>query len=573
MGVPLSPRAAKVAAVAVAALLAAFIALRTFIGVDLRDESYYAVFHLWWILGDGNDTRILDIHQTAASLVHPFARGLWEIQGFTGLILLLRLVWLAMALATAALLYTATRRIRSAWPSLLVSLAVIVFVPFSLPSASYNTMGELALVGTASLLLLALANHPNVASWKWSSLAFLGGAAASIAVIAYPPLLLPQLLPIAYLLARKMPRVLLAWILGAATTGFAWLAYASVMLGVNVPAMLSHTWQARSAGDGVSGKLLAALAEINSQRVFMLFVIAFLLLGAWIRFGFRNSRLWESLSLAIAIALLLGVSLLLDVTFHTRSHDVAVLLVALGVFSVGFGNARSLDTSPLIASVLRLWFWFGISAGATTAWFSLNGLMNFAIGAYVAVIATLVGLCAPRLWRVRFSSTLMTLALVAPLVLLIQSLSTSFYGESFNPLRAGPSFIKTGAFAGLGTTNERATEISRMTQFLDAQCGEGNRVLMLGMPGLYLLNPKEPTGLSAWPGDIRQDTYVQELRARFANPATAPDCIGVVEGAQMSVVERDLLSSSTEIDALKLSDGRRLALFVPAVREAEIQVS
>ena len=133
MGVPLSPRAAKVAAVAVAALLAAFIALRTFIGVDLRDESYYAVFHLWWILGDGNDTRILDIHQTAASLVHPFARGLWEIQGFTGLILLLRLVWLAMTLATAALLYTATRRIRSAWPSLLVSLAVIVFVPFSLP--------------------------------------------------------------------------------------------------------------------------------------------------------------------------------------------------------------------------------------------------------------------------------------------------------------------------------------------------------------------------------------------------------------------------------------------------------
>src|SRR4051794_20760660 len=59
---------------AVFALLLILLIVRLTQGVDLSDESYYAIFIDDWLKGGIATSTLLSIHQTAALIVYPAAR-------------------------------------------------------------------------------------------------------------------------------------------------------------------------------------------------------------------------------------------------------------------------------------------------------------------------------------------------------------------------------------------------------------------------------------------------------------------------------------------------------------------
>src|ERR1700755_1139482 len=84
------------------ALLAVLIALRITRGVDLSDESYYAIFIDDWLKGGINTSAFLSVHQTAALVVYPAAWLYTKLTGSSeGLLLFLRTIFLLGAVVSS----------------------------------------------------------------------------------------------------------------------------------------------------------------------------------------------------------------------------------------------------------------------------------------------------------------------------------------------------------------------------------------------------------------------------------------------------------------------------------------
>src|ERR1700704_3246919 len=83
-------------------LLLVWLAFRATRGVDLSDESYYAVFLDDWLKEGIRESPFLTVHQTAALMVYPAALLFrWAMGSTEGLILFLRLIYIAGGMITA----------------------------------------------------------------------------------------------------------------------------------------------------------------------------------------------------------------------------------------------------------------------------------------------------------------------------------------------------------------------------------------------------------------------------------------------------------------------------------------
>ena len=119
------------------------LAFRITRGIDLSDESDYAVFLDDWLKEGIRESPFLTLHQTAALVVYPAVLLFRWVMGATdGLILFLRsldIVGAMMAAISAAVLFRRSGTCFGAW---LAGALVLAFIPFGLPAPSYNTIGE-----------------------------------------------------------------------------------------------------------------------------------------------------------------------------------------------------------------------------------------------------------------------------------------------------------------------------------------------------------------------------------------------------------------------------------------------
>jgi hypothetical protein len=193
-------------------LLVAAVAWRARYGISFFDDGYYA--SLPFRLSQG--ARLFTDEMTPQGLgflIPALFAKLWHaVFGMYGLVLALRLLYVAAAVGAGIVVYRALRPSYPAFASFVAVAAPLLALPYNIVGLSYNTT---ALLG----FLLAWALAFRAARDGSRGHAFAAGVAAATGAIAHPPLILGALaLLVTSLVVRPARRIVLPALAGATTT-------------------------------------------------------------------------------------------------------------------------------------------------------------------------------------------------------------------------------------------------------------------------------------------------------------------------------------------------------------------
>ena len=478
--------------------------------VDLSDESYYAIFlHDWWIGGIRAST-LATLHQTAALVVYSFVWIYAQcVGGLTGLILLLRILYLIGALAGAVTWLAFLRALRGPTCGWLAAATLLGFVPFGLPAPSYNTLGLQGLtVALGAFGCAALAERAGRRSFGWLVTSATGWA---VAVVAYPTMALALCGFCGLVLIGRKPvinrnKMYVALIVGAVVVGVA------LVVAILTPAklLLSITYLSQINGvTSLSAKVGANLDLMRQAPRFIFVFIAMVLVGL----------LRPVLPLIVTCGLS-GLGLLVlqteSAVFFMRSHD-ALLLAALSGVGLSLGlRTRASEDDRLVAIVIVT----SLVAGLATAVTATNGAFNFCIGAAPAGV---MALAAPQ--AASWTKAVRTAAQAALLLVVMAASASKFYGD--DPADLGVrERLSTGVFAGLNVQSDQA----RLIGFAAAAARSAepeNTIAEFGrLPGLILATQAKVLALTPFPlqPNVRE-SGLAATRAFYDEPRHRPRMI------------------------------------------------
>lgn len=194
-----SERAACILVLASLTLLAAACFLRAFYGFDWSDEAYYTALPYRYAMGDRLFSDGWELHQLSVMFTIPLIRVFLLVTGGAtdGIMLYMRLLFVAFQYGTALFLLSSFRRRYGIAAAALVSALALMFVHFALPNFSYDTLVILFTCWSIGFAARALDGRAPV----WN--ACLAGLAYAFAVQAYPQYVL------------SFPVFLLFWLLRA----------------------------------------------------------------------------------------------------------------------------------------------------------------------------------------------------------------------------------------------------------------------------------------------------------------------------------------------------------------------
>ncbi|WP_413289268.1 hypothetical protein [Bdellovibrio sp. HCB337] len=142
-----------ICAVVLIALLSTF--FRLFFGVDFTDESQYLAQALGPLIGGKAFVTDRLFQQSGSLWATPFFWLYLKIVGSTtGIALFFRFIYFGFSLTTGFALFRALRKNLEFGNALALSVLPVLYIPFSMPAVSYNTMAVLMTVLSLSLLRL-----------------------------------------------------------------------------------------------------------------------------------------------------------------------------------------------------------------------------------------------------------------------------------------------------------------------------------------------------------------------------------------------------------------------------------
>jgi hypothetical protein len=454
-------------------------------GVDLSDESYYAVFLDVWLKEGIRASPFLTLHQTAALIIYPAVRLFWQISGSTdGLILFLRAIYVVGALVAALSAAALFQRLGNSWTGWLAAALVLAFIPYGLPAPSYNTLGEQATIAAlAGCGCAVLSYHGGFRAWVFW-LVF-STAAWGVATVAYPSLTLALgVLFVCLFIVLRPPRPVL-------------LAYTGLAVGFQTAGLLcvvglltwSHiresiVYQSGIAGTLDIGKKISLVADVGLQNLgFTMAATTAVLIGV-LRAHLRLS------TVSIATVSLFIFLWFMPTALFVHSHD-AVLIAAL----TGLGLLTGLRPGATLATrVIATIYAVSLAAGLATAATATYGLFSFPVGGLFAAVIAVV----PSTPRDIGYGTLVPGA--ALLVLLFGSSASFYYGEHAPLELPRRERITGGAYAGLAASEETAQLIRIARTALQRWSTADDTIVVVGrLPGLYLLTEARPRALTPFP--------------------------------------------------------------------------
>jgi hypothetical protein len=501
-----------------ACVLAALI-WRLPLGIDLSDESYYAIFIDDWLKGGIASSSLTTVHQTALLWAYPPMLAFQALTGSAdGLVLALRCLFLAGSIAMALAWLAFLRRVQApffAWAGAAFALA---FVPFGLPSVSYNTLGmqglgvALAALGCAFLRLHEVGEPRRAAGW-----AVLSAGGWAVAVTAYPSLVVPLgvcLLLLATLrdLGPPVPRLAGTPLRGRVPVAV--LGYAALVAAGQILAWAAIAWALTPQKLLDSLAYLAAINDVGGWgrkldfslgllRTYETFAIA--CIGAII-VGLLRIRLGAGVT-ALLTAGLVGFLFTAPYALFCRSHDVVTVLAL-----TGFGLLARLGpgSAPHDRALALVWT-VSFAAGLTTLASAFNSLFNFPVGAAAAAVAALGALRpvgAP-------SAAASGLAHAAGIGGVLATSLLFFYGDLPNaPLPS--ERVREGAFAGLLGQPEQVSTIRWMRDDIAPLVGPDGRIAFVGrIYGLILATAARPQMLAVFPLDETMNPRGLAISRRF----------------------------------------------------------
>ena len=535
---------------AVAAAL--FVRLRY--GIDFSDESFYSALPYSFWLGHRPFVDESLIHQLGGLVAYPVAWIRLELTGgVEGLYLYFRHCYFVVAIACAVLV---TRRLGHVVPRVLsasLGAVVLAWVPFSIPSLSYNT---LACFGTLAglLLIVPLDPRPRTALGP-----FCGALALAAAALAYPPMLVPAALALAIAIAlREGGQGPDSRAAAARAIGFA-LAIATLIAGLvavgtsaqdGVDRVLALTRAMGIQGGGAS-KLSGLLREVGVELSMLLAFSALFFAEAvacrtLIRALDRPSSRDAAAPRRIAACLVASAAVLLTFpglvlasrlqvpatepyTTTTYALTVLALLAPIGLWrEARHAGAPSHATLFALCSA-------SLVAGTTVLWASANGLRNAPLG---LLPASLIGLAVVT-GRVRTEARTrptMTRHALPGLVFLagfllfaLHQLFTGVYRDT--PMGGLTTRIEEGVYRGMISTPHRKAFIATLQRDLDALPDQVRSVAFLDhFPGGYLMSALRPATPTVWtfpPAGVHQGNQAMRrvYASHYDDPAELPDVV------------------------------------------------
>ncbi|RFC62549.1 hypothetical protein DYI37_14955 [Fulvimarina endophytica] len=448
-------------------------------GVDLSDESYYALFLHDWIFGGIAESQLRSLHQTAAFVIYPVVIVYEEIVGsFDGLFLFLRFLYVTGAVLSAISITAALIYNRFGARSWLAGLIILAFIPYGLPAPSYNTLGLQGFaIGISGYAIWATSRRH-----RWTLMSAVGWA---IAIVSYPPLAaaLVSFLGMIVIAERHSPRSSIIHILTICSVVFSAAALCAYVL---TPGRLIESYAYLSLindSTGISARLQSIQSIISNSTHFYIFALISFAIGA-IRRIVPPIVFFGYVAATVAATFFYGPALFVG------SHDLILFTCIAGMAIVA-----DLWSDDRCRRSVAMAYVTSIVAGCLTSAFATHTLYSFPIGG--AVAAAISATWSPR----RYEDQISALAPGAALMVALVVTSLSFrYGETPITKAEAREPIETGIFAGLSVAQSDAEIIRATEESLKEIMAPGETIAAIGrLPGLMLLSEAPISMLTPFP--------------------------------------------------------------------------
>jgi hypothetical protein len=513
-------------------VLVGLVAWRSTLGMSFMDDGYYAAATVRLAQGARLFADEMFVQSLGFLAAVPFAK-LWTLLfGTTGVVVALRLFYVAVATAAATATYRLLRPSFARWSCFAASAVVFMAPAYSLFAVTYDTM---AAAGMLLACVLVFASVRDSKPW----LAVAAGAAAAFAAVSYPPLAVASIALLATLAFRTRDRRLIgAMALGAAAVVvvFAvWLLSRTSLAEIRIAFEFAVGGWAHKSGPSTGTRVLGDLWAL------------ILVLGrTWV------VPLWVWFTPAVLIGL--GAAQAhWRVPRHARARGIALaclpLALALPVIAnkLAFGadiTAGTLGGNYLIAftACVAMPMFAGVRGGRSAvrdlALYALPaGLVGFVLvvassAASIYWASGIVGLApivvaAVLWWAGEVADTLGRPAGVAASALLVVAVlgllfSTAFKDDAPLTLRYT---IRSGAYAGITTDSGHASQVAELMGLGAKWVGPDTRVTVAGVPAGYLLTGGVPLTNVIWldpgPSDVFTVDYLTRV-GRWPDVVFAP---------------------------------------------------
>jgi hypothetical protein len=441
-----------------------------------------------------------------------------------------------------------------------------LFIPFSLPAPSYNTIGAFGMLAAISLYglaahLLAVRTGEAPCKGRVLCLSIASACCWAAATIAYPSLIAAAaaFVGIAWLgLKAPLQRRYLS--IYVVICLLAQLAAAATLLAVFGSEHLMKTFHFTNStlhvSGGLSAKIAKMLALLGMNPVFMVLCLLSLTGGILLGLYEKSSRLVTALMAGLVVIMVVCV-FFKPAALFLWSHDLVVLLALFGVH-LPLRAIRQKDEILRLASIMYIASMVG---GMVTVATASNGLFNFPVGGLLASCLSLGFLRVPGqlAGKVRTAHV----ALIAFAGALMMWISFHFiYGEMYgNPLFMPSARIRGGPFAGLLTSSKQVELIAAITSQLPQAAPSGARagIVALGrLPAVYLLTSLSPIALTTWNfGDYPGDEASRLIGQLYENPLHRPELVLTYSdpwSAPLTVTEKRLLSQYCLVRTVQVNE-------------------
>lgn len=486
------PRVPGLALALASVIVITLAALRAMVGQSFYDDTFYAVVP--WRYAHGARFLIDELSlQTIGSMVAvPFVWAWERVFGLTGIVLAIRLLWVALAAAGAALCARLLRGVSSPGTVALAVALPLLAPPYHVFAPTYNTVSSLLLTISALLAFAALRDRrEGLAVWSGVTLAF--------AAAAYPPLALAAFaLPITFAVLARNHRLSIACVVGALVGGAGvWLA-----LFARVP--LEQLGQAMAFGSANVASFSSPLAKMqwvfgNTARA----LVSPWLAPMWIAAALASIPQVPARVRASAMALLpLGAAvpgaLLLaqgeQLTFGTSAASWLVTFCAAAVVPAALASRRL--KRPELRHLLFLTGPVSVVGYVTVAYVT-NSSWNRAMPA-IALAPLAVAILLSWALALREEGGPVVFGVGAAL-----SIGVAFAVLFANPFMDSPptqplARVTHGPYAGLLTSAPHAQAIEELRIQSPRWVHPDSRVTFVGQAEAYLLTPGEPFTPATW---------------------------------------------------------------------------
>jgi hypothetical protein len=467
----------------------AFAYLRIYFGVEFTDEAQYVVMALQTSIGAKPFFNEMLFQQTGSLIYEPLVSAYHFFFGSFGIMLFVRHLFFILCLTTAYNLYLLFRRFVSSELAFLTALVPVSFVPHSLPSLCYNTIGSLMFgIGSALTLRFWLDQSKGGAR---SAQILKAGFSFAICVLAYPVMalgigLVLLFLSMASLYRNRRINFDLVYV-GLSLTFFFALIWGVWIWRFGLDQIIAAFEFSKNYGTlgNFSDKIEIAL-NIAPQFLPDLFILAGLWLGCfgslWVA-GFKFSSLRRtgvSIAWFVFVVLATFLSLLTTPLIAPPPSHVFFLLLSLSGLPL-FLKYRS-ETSTLTAFVLWL---SAILTSMVLCWISSTAIWAMALAGQYSVIA---------LFLLAQASCSRSWVIAALSVLHLSNLTWyALYEYREDDINELTSLMTDGPYAGLFTSSERKQFLTEITEDLQKFRGKNQTVLFYdSFPAGYLLSDLRP---------------------------------------------------------------------------------